>query len=118
MTGEPIIFYNFVFPSVRFATMLLRGLSQTVMRQSAAFLLAKPSWYWYETLYKDDREKKIHGKTNSTDRQHNSYLKLKNQLLPLIFRRESESFSNDFLDVFRWKTERHEIFNIFLLLLL
>jgi len=93
MTGEPIIFYDFVFPSVRFATMLLRGLSQTLMRQSAAFLLAKSSWYWYEALYDDDCEKKIHGKTNSTDRQYNSYLKLKNQLLPLISLHESESFS-------------------------
>lgn len=52
MTGEPIIFYNFVFPSVRSATMLLRGLSQTLTRQSAVFfLLAKPSWYRYEKYY-------------------------------------------------------------------
>lgn len=51
------------------STMLLRGLSRTLTRQSAAFFLAKLARYWYETLIQGwSRGDKIHEQGTSLSR--------------------------------------------------
>ena len=121
MTGEPIIFYNFVFPSVRLATMLLRDLSRTLTQQSAAFLVAKPSRDTDTKRYARrgwSRGDKIHGETNSADCQINAHTyswKINYyHLHPAVGAKGSVMIT----DVFHWKTKRHGIFNLSLLLLL